>query len=610
MSTTSSEPKKGVARLWQLALKQRVLVLLACVLSIISTVCAFLPFIAIYFIIEALLVHLSKGTALDGVTLIRYGWLACGAAILAIALNFAALACSHMAAFRTLYELKLSFVKHLSSLPLGFHSAHSTGELRKIVDDNIEKVELFIAHQLPDIVGSFVTPIVLLCVLLFFDWRLGLATLVPVLLSYVVMFRGYGQKGAAERFDRYQKQLEIMNNVSVEYVRGISVIKAFNQTFFSFRKFYEAVKAYTDFCLEITYRFKNTMSLFLLLLNHAYLFLIPVVIWLSGSVDNYFEFALAVVFYLIFSVSIPGPFMKLMYVSNLMRQVVSSVEHMDNIFAAKPLPAAENPQLAQGSDVRFDHVSFSYGQNASEATPAIADVSFVTPQGTMTALVGASGSGKSTVAHLIPRFFDVDKGSIQIGGVDIRHMPADALQSLVSFVFQDVFLFKESILENLRIGNPRATREQVIEAAKAAQCHDFVEALPQGYDTVVGSQGIHLSGGEQQRLVFARAIVKNSPILILDEATAFADPENEYKIQQAMSALMKGRTTIVIAHRLSSIVHADQILVLDQGRIVEAGRHEELLAHKGRYSDMWGWYTRTLQWQITAKTQGDQHVQA
>lgn len=597
--------KQGVARLWQLAFTQRPFILSACLLAVLSTMCTFLPFIAIYFIIKALLVHISTATSLPGDILIAYGWMACGTAILAILLNFAALACSHLAAFRTLYQLKLDFIKHLYSLPLGFHTTHSTGELRKIVDENIEKLELFIAHQLPDIVGSFATPIVLLGVLLFFDWRLGITTLIPVILACTVMMKIYRQKDSAELFENFQKQQETMNNVSVEYVRGIAVIKAFNQTFFSFRKFYEAVKTYTDFCMKITHQFQTPMGLFLLLLNNVYLFLIPVVIWLSSGVENDIDFALAVIFYLVFSVSISGPFLKLMYVSNMMKQIETGVRHIDAILLAKPLPAPQTVQYAKGYDIRFEQVGFSYQQTTSDSTPAITNITFSAPAGRITALVGASGSGKSTIAHLIPRFFDIDTGCISIGGADIRSMNPDELQSLISFVFQDVFLFKQSIFDNLRIGKPDATRDQVIEAAKATQCHDFIEALPNGYETVIGTKGIHLSGGEQQRLIFARAIIKNAPILILDEATAFADPENEYKIQQAMTALMKGRTTIVIAHRLSSIIHADQILVLNQGQLVEAGKHEALLRQQGHYSKMWDCYTRTLQWQIATRQMGD-----
>lgn len=598
MTASKPKPKNDMAKLWQLAFKERTLMLASCFFAIISVICSFLPFIAIYFILESLLIHLSTSTDLQKSGLIYYGWVACAAAIAAILLNFAALGCSHLAAYKTLYQLKLTFVKHLSKLPLGFYNEHSTGELRKIVDDSIEKLELFIAHQLPDIIGSIATPIFLFLLLVFFDWRLGLASLLPVLFAYITLIRGYGQKGASQLFENYQKQQENMNDVCVEYVRGISVIKAFNQTFFSFRKFHDAVKIYTDYSLLITQKFENSMGLFLLLLNNVYLFLLPVIIWLSGHVNNYFDFALATIFYLIFSVSISGPFLKLMYVSNFMKQIIVSIRHIDFILEQPPLPAPLSPQPVLRHDIQFDHVTFSYHQQNAHTSPALSDVSFTAKEGQITALVGTSGSGKSTIAHLIPRFYDIQKGVISIGGIDIRAIQPEILESLISFVFQDIFLFKQSIVSNLRIGNPDATLEEVIQAAKATQCHEFIEALPQGYNTVIGTQGVHLSGGEKQRLVFARAIIKNAPILVLDEATAFADPENEYKIQLAMTELMKGRTTIIIAHRLSSIINADQIIVLHEGKIVETGKHETLLQQHGYYARMWAHYNQALQWKI------------
>jgi len=605
MTQSPQAIKRGSARLWQLAFTHRILVSFACLLAILSAIFATLPFIAIYFIIKAILTYLNTGIAMDSAQLIGYGWFACGSAIAAVLLNFAALACSHFAAFKTLYQLKLDFIKHLSLLPLGFYSHHSTGELRKVVDENIEKIELFIAHQLPDLMGSFAMPIILFFVLIFFDWRLGLATLFPVILAYIILFKSYGQKGATKHFENYHRQQELMNNVSVEYVRGISIIKAFNLTFFSFKKFYDIVKTYRDYCLKITHSFETSMGLFLLLLNNIYLFLIPLAIMLSFHIDNYFDFALSTIFYLVFSVSITGPFLKLMYVSNQLRLVSTGIDHLDDILLTKLLPVPQNPQTVQNYTIHFDHVSFTYQQKLPLAPLAIDDVTFTAKQGTITALVGASGSGKSTIANLIPRFFDVDSGSIKIGDIDIRNMDNEYLQSLVSFVFQDVFLFKQTILDNLKIGNNHATMEQIIDAAKAIQCHDFIESLPNGYNTVVGSNGIHLSGGERQRLIFARAIIKNAPILILDEATAFADPENEHKIQQAMIALMKGRTTIIIAHRLSSIIHADHILVLDQGKIRESGQHQTLLAQHGYYKNMWQSYTQTLNWQIVSTKSED-----
>jgi ATP-binding cassette subfamily B protein len=503
--------------------------------------------------------------------------------------------CSHLAAFKTLYALKLKFTDHLASLPMGFHTENSTGKIRKVVDENIEKLEGFIAHQLPDIVGSFAMPIVILVILFIFDWRLGLATLVPIVLMYLIQ-SAYTGKNAMKFIKTYQDSLEDMNNASVEYVRGISVVKAFSQTIYSFRKFYDSIKTYGDFALAYTKAFKTGFVLFLVILHNIYLFLIPVIIWLSGGVTDYPRFSMSSLFYLVFSVAITAPFIKLLYVSQKGRQIADGIERMDRVFAEKSLPEAKAPKTATRFDITFEKVTFSYGE-----TEALSDVSFTARQNEVTALVGPSGSGKSTIAHLIPRFYDVNSGSIKIGGVDIRGMSGDYLMSIVSFVFQDVFLFQQSILDNIRIGNKNAGRDEVVAAAKAAQCHEFIEKLPNGYDTVIGTNNIHLSGGERQRIVIARAILKSAPIIVLDEATAFADPENEHKIQLAFEQLMKNKTVIIIAHRLSTVRGADKILVINEGRLIEEGRHDALVNANGRYSHMWQQYTSAMSWTITER---------
>lgn len=582
-------------RMWELAFTKKALAISACTLSVTSVAVSFVPFIAIYYIIRELAVNMSNLSGLDSGYMIRLGWLAGGAAVGAILLNFVALMCSHLAAFQTLYSLKLKFANHLASLPMGFHTENSTGKIRKVVDENIEKIEGFIAHQLPDIVGSFATPIVILAILFVFDWRLGLATLVPIAVMYVIQ-SAYTGKNAMQFIKTYQDSLEDMNNASVEYVRGISVVKAFSQTIFSFRKFHESIKTYGDFALAYTKAFKSGFVMFLVILNNVYLFLIPVIIWLAGGVTDYPRFAMSALFYLIFSVAITAPFLKLMYVSQKGRQIADGIERMDRVFAQPPLPEATDPRTADTFTIAFENVSFSYGESE-----ALHRVSFTAQQDEVTALVGPSGSGKSTIAHLIPRFYDVNAGGIKIGGVDIRDMSSEYLMSIVSFVFQDVFLFQQSILDNIRIGNKNASREDVIAAAKAAQCHEFIEKLPSGYDTVIGTNNIHLSGGEKQRLVIARAILKDAPIIVLDEATAFADPENEHKIQLAFEQLMKNKTVIIIAHRLSTVRGADKILVIDDGRLVEEGKHNDLVTSGGRYSHMWQQYTSAMSWTIAER---------
>ncbi|MDR1135905.1 MAG: ABC transporter ATP-binding protein/permease [Clostridiales Family XIII bacterium] len=606
METNKSETRKrGMARLWQLALRKKTLVLCSCIISVISVAVSFSPYIAIYYIIREMVVCLPDLSVMDAPLMIRLGWLACGGAVAAIVLNFSALMFSHVAAFTSLYDLKLAFTRHIASLPLGFHSVNSTGKLRKIVDENIEKLEGFIAHQLPDLAGSIAMPIITLIILFVFDWRLGLASLVPIILSYGIQMLAYGNKASQVFIEKYQSALEDMNNAAVEYVRGISVVKAFNQTLFSFRRFHETIVNYGRFVIDYTMAFETFMELFMAIINHVYLFLLPVVILLLGGADDYGDFVLAVLFYLIFTLSLSTSFTKLLYVSQTGRQIADGIERMDNILDISPLPEAENPQTTDTYSVSFENVTFTY--NDENEAVALSNVNLAARQGEITALVGPSGSGKTTLAHLIPRFYDVAEGAIKIGGVDIRKMSSEYLMSVVGFVFQDVFLFKQSILDNILIGDRNATREQAIAAAVAAQCHEFVSRLPDGYDTVIGAKNVHLSGGEEQRIVIARAILKNAPILVLDEATAFADPENEQKIQLAISELMKEKTVIIIAHRLSTVRGADKIVVVDKGRVVEEGGHEELVDAGGRYSRMWEQYSSAVNWSLAreeAETDG------
>jgi ATP-binding cassette subfamily B protein len=592
--------KTGMARLWELALRKKLLVITSCVLSVLSTAVSFTPFIAVYYIIRELVSHVPELGALDTAFMMRLGWIAAGGAAGAVLLNFLALMCSHVAAFTTLYDLKLEFTRHIAALPLGFHTENSTGKLRKIVDENIEKLEGFIAHQLPDLAGSFAMPVFTLVVLFAFDWRLGLASLVPIVAAYLIEAAAMGNKNAQIFVNKYQNSLEDMNNAAVEYVRGISVVKAFNQTIYSFRKFYQTIRDYGDFAFKYTTSFEGVMSAFMLIINHVYLFLIPVIILISGALAGsaaYAAFAMTALFYLIFSVSLSTPFTKLMYVSQNGKMILNSIERMDKVLDTPPLAETAAPKTTGEYSVAFDHVTFTYNDEGESV--AIRDVSFTARQGEVTALVGPSGSGKSTLAHLIPRFYEAGEGAVKIGGLDIREMSGEYLMSIVSFVFQDVFLFKQSIMDNILIGNKNASREEAVAAAKAAQCHDFVEKLPQGYDTVIGTKNIHLSGGERQRIVIARAILKNAPIIVLDEATAFADPENEQKIQRAFESLMKNKTVIIIAHRLSTVRGADKIAVIDKGRLVEEGTHDALVKAGGRYSRMWEQYTRAMNWGIS-----------
>ncbi|MDR0404002.1 MAG: ABC transporter ATP-binding protein/permease [Treponema sp.] len=598
-----TKPKTGMARLWELALRRKFLVFLSCFLAIASNVLSFTPFIAVYFIVGEIVTHF--GGALNRTALLNFGVLAAGGAAAAVLAYLAALMCSHIAAFTTIYRLKLEFTDHIASLPLGFHTRNSTGKLRKIVDVNIEKLETFIAHQLPDLAGSTVMPLITIVILFMFDWRLGLASLAPILLGYLLQMAAYGGRAARVFIEKYQSSLEEMNNAAVEYVRGISVVKAFNQTIFSFRRFHEVIMNYGKFVRNYTFSFETPWVVFMTVINHVYLFLVPVILLISGKAGDYPAFALASVFYLLFSVSIPTPFTKLMYVSSIGKQVADGIERMDRILNMAPLAETASPKTAAAYSVAFDNVSFSYNTVSSGETeqeiPALSGVSFSAEQGKVTALTGPSGSGKSTIAHLIPRFYDVRSGAVTIGGVDIRDMSTGYLMGVVSFVFQDLFLFKQSVMDNILVGRKNASREDAVAAARAAQCHDFIEKLPRGYDTVIGAKNIHLSGGERQRIVIARAILKNAPVIVLDEATAFADPENEQKIQKAFEKLMKDKTVIIIAHRLSTVRGADKILVIDGGKVVEQGRHDDLVSAGGRYSRMWEQYTGAMRWKLGAR---------
>lgn len=591
----TAKPKTGMARLMELAGTKKPLMVSSVILSALAAVASFIPHIAIYYVVREIMGAYPDFGNLDLQRMTGFGWLAFGGILLNILLYFGALMCSHLAAFGTLYELKVNFASHLAKVPLGLHVLTGSGKLRKIMDENIEKVEGFIAHQLPDIVASFVAPVVMFAILFAIDWRFGLAAVMGIVIAFVIQTRAYGNEGAKKMMESYQNSLEDMNNASVEYIRGITVVKAFKQTVYSFRRMHTAIKEYTQMVIPYTLSWENYMSAFTTIINNIYLFLIPAGILVGLSTAEYTNFATTFIFYLIFVPSIASVMMKIMYVSTNARSIIGGVERMDNILHEPHLPQPQAPKTVQAHDIVFDNVSFSY---ANQEVAALSGVSFRAEENQITAIVGPSGGGKSTIAHLIPRFFDVTEGVIRIGGADVRDLKSEHLMEKVSFVFQDVFLFKQSILDNIRLGNKSAADEQVIAAAKAAQCHEFIERLPDKYHTVIGTRGVHLSGGEQQRIAIARAIVKDAPVIVLDEATAFSDPENEYLIQRAFEKLMHGKTVVMIAHRLSTVRGANKIIVMDKGKLIEQGSHDELIARRGKYFDMWNTYTRTLDWKM------------
>lgn len=598
-SPKQQKPKTGLARCLELASNKKGLVFLSAILSSLASIASFVPYIAVYFIIVSIIQVYPDLDGLNMSEVMGYGWLALGGIIANILLYFLAIFCSHIAAFGTLYELKIKFSEHITKIPLGYHLTIGSGRFRKIMDDNIESVEGFIAHQFPDFVASVTAPVVMVILLFAIDWRFGLASLVGIILAFIVQFMGYGSGAMKENMEKYQVALEDMNNASVEYVRGMPVVKAFNQTANSFERLKHAITEYTQWVLKFSLGWQNCMPAFTTIINNIYLVLIPVGILIGSNTSDFKTFLMTFVFYLLFVPAVAGVLNKIMYVSESFMQINGNVARMDEIFNIPVLPETENSKKPENNDIVFDKVSFSY--TGKENDLAIQNVSFKAKQGEITAIVGPSGGGKSTIANLISRFWDVTTGSIKIGNVDIRDIAMNDLMKHVSFVFQDIFLFKQSIYDNIGMGNPNATKEQIIQASKAAQCHDFIMKLPKGYDTVIGTKGIHLSGGERQRIAIARAIIKDAPIIVLDEATAFSDPENEYLIQKAFEKLMQNKTVIIIAHRLSTIRNADKILVMEKGHLVECGNHDSLIQRNGRYFQMWQHYTEAIDWKINGK---------
>ena len=594
--------KKGLPRLFEIAGEKKGLLILAGVLSALSACCMLIPYLAVYQVLNNLLEKAGEINNVDKEYLTDWGWIAFAGLIGGLLLLYGALMSSHMAAFRILYGLRVRLSEHIGRLPLGYLNNSSTGAIKKALEQNVEKIELFIAHTIPDLVNAAATVAVMFVLFFSLNGWMAAACLLAIVISILVQFSLMFGRKSKDFFRQYFDTSEQMSASAVQYVRGMPVVKIFGQTVASFRQFSQSIYAFKKYALHVCDTYQPGMVWFTVLLNSIVTFILPVGLLLLSREPGNVVLAGVYLFFIILGPGVAAPFHKLTFLASNTREIDEGVNRLDAIFEEKPVPEPVIPQSPHKHDIRFEHVSFSY-ENTKETTrtEALKDISFTAHAGEITALVGPSGSGKSTIANLIPRFWDVTQGAIKIGGINIREIATGQLMDRVSFVFQDSFLFFDTLYENIRVGKPDATEEEVHAAARAAQCDEFIGRLPQGYQTLIGEGGVYLSGGEEQRVSVARAILKNSPILVLDEATAFADPENEYKMQLALQELIKDKTVIIIAHRLSSIISANQIIVLKEGEIVQKGVHAELSRKEGVYKKMWDAYTDAFQW--TLKTE-------
>lgn len=582
--------QSSLSRLMEYAGNHRFLTYSSWVLSVLSALVALVPFWYIWRIIkEVLEVSPDFGKAQN---LTHNGWMAVLFAVLSMIIYVGALMCSHIAAFRVASNLRRITMHHIAKLPLGFAESFGSGRLRKIVNESSAATETFLAHQLPDKAGAIATPCGLLVLLLVFDWRLGLLSLVPVALGFLIMMSMTGKK-MEQKMKEYQNALDEMSNEAVEYVRGIPVVKTFGQTVFSFKKFKATIDNYGKWVIAYTKDLRTPMMFYTTAVNGVFAFLIAAgLLFTKNGVTN--EFLLNLLFYIIITPVISLTLTKIMFMSENEMIVADALQRIDSVLTLNPLSQADTPKKPKDSSVELSHVQFSYDGKKD----VIRDVSLRVEPGETVAFVGPSGGGKSTLASLISRFFDPQSGSIKIGGVDVKDIEKETLMDTVSFVFQNSRLIKASILDNVRLGRPEATKAEAMQALKAAQCMDIIEKFPKGVDTVIGTKGVYLSGGEQQRIAIARAMLKNTPVIILDEATAFADPDNEAQVQAAFNELSKGKTVIMIAHRLSTVANADRIYVLSDGRIEESGRKDELCEKDGLFAKMWKDYQTSIQWKV------------
>lgn len=589
---SKAKGKGNLSVLMDYAGRRRVLTYLSWVLSAVSALTALVPFIFVWLIVREVIEANGNFAAVQG-SLSVYGWWAVGSALISMLVYFAALMCSHVAAFRVAGNMRKRAMRHIGALPVGFMNSLGSGRVRRIVNESSGATETYLAHQLPDMVGAFATPVGMIVLLFVFDWRLGLLSLIPTVLGFIIMSKMTG-KDMARKMKEYQSALENMNNEAVEYVRGVPVVKTFGQTVFSFKRFKGSIDSYHTWVVAYTKSLMWPMVAFTTAINCVF---VPLIIaglcFTAGGVDG--AFLLNLIFYIIFTPIISVTLMKVMFMSENNMIVSDALQRIDGILAIKPLPEPSAPQTPKDNSVTFENVTFAY-EGADRN--AIDGITLDVKAGETVALVGPSGGGKTTAAGLVARFWDTASGAVKVGGVNVKDIDRQTLNDTVAYVFQDSKLLKTSIFENVRMGRPSATREEVLAALHNAQCDDILNKFPHGGDTVIGSKGVYLSGGEQQRIAIARVMLKNAPVLVLDEATAFADPENEVAVQRAFERLAKGRTVIMIAHRLTTVQNADKIYVLKDGKIAEEGTHARLMEQNGLYHDMYDEYRTSIAWKV------------
>ena len=588
-----NQTSKTIGKLLKFSGPFRITILLSAVFSAFSAVINLKAYLCVYGVAKVLIQSSGNFGALDLAAMKALGMQAVWYVCMGFGIYGMALLCSHISAYNTVARIRMQLIRHLGTLPLGYHILHPSGKQRKIIEKNTDNLETLIAHNIPDYVQSLVLPIAFLVFMFRYDWRLSLICLVPILIGFILLFSML--KGESSGFiGQVQKSGEDISNAATEYVRGIAVVKTFGQTASSFRRYQRAVKDYADFMTKYAFSMENAFSLYTAIVNAVFLFLIPggIVLYnLGGGAEK------TIMTFAFFAVLIPlvaSILTKLMHSSSNLMLADASFTAIEEMLAEKPLAETKKLPVPQNGEICLNHVSFQY----EAGVKALDDVSLTIRPGTVTALVGESGGGKSTVANLIARFWDVSEGSVTVGGVDVRELDYADWMKHISIVFQDTNLFKMSVAENVAMYKPGASREEIMEALRQARCEDILEKLPNGVDSVIGARGVYLSGGEMQRIALARAILKDAPIVLLDEATAFADAENEYLIQKALDVLLRGKTVLMIAHRLQTIVHADQIIVMQRGGIAEQGTHEDLMQRQGVYAKMYHEYENSISWKI------------